>query len=615
MLDVLLDSAARRRNAVRVRHARRARMPRGLCRGATVLAVSVLAAVQIAASDPGVASANPFVEQAELLGHGESFGGGGNVGDHAVALSADGSTALVGAAGGSSFVSGYALIFTRSGSTWAHPTSLAPETEPGEDFGVSVALSANGSAALVGDLYGRVYAFTRENAVWHSTRIESPPETACPERFGQAVAISEDGNTAIIGDPFGCPESGGSAFDGSAWIYTRSGNTWTLQAGPLHGEDTVNPFGNEDDFASTVALSGDGNTALVGADGEDGGLVSKAGGAWVFKRSGSTWSQDGPRINPPGGDEARQFGRSVALSGDGSRALIGGYAENGEGGGAWIFDRGPTGWTDQARLASGENDPLNRVFGWTVALSRSGNTALIGGPEAQPESAGKAWAFRCAANDWIREPIQPPVSAKEGHFGYSAALAGDGATALLGADGVPGESPGGGAAFVFSGPPDSPGGCAGNVTPTGTAPGGPPTGTLTTPIVKSLRQTHKTWREGRATARLARRHSSIPVGTTFEFSLNEPAHLRFRFAQQVTGHILHDRCMQSPRHDRLRRCRLAVSRGLLKLTAAAGLRRLRFDGRITTHHLLPPGPYTLTLTAETAGKKSAPRYLSFKIAA
>ena len=62
-----------------------------------------------------------------------------------------------------------------------------------------------------------------------------------------------------------------------------------------------------------MALSGDGNTAIVGADAEDGGLGSALGAAWVYKRSGSTWSQDGPKLDPPGVQPGANFGRSVAL--------------------------------------------------------------------------------------------------------------------------------------------------------------------------------------------------------------------------------------------------------------------------------------------------------------
>jgi hypothetical protein len=120
-------------------------------RCAHVLAVAALVAVEIGLLGPSAASADPFGEQAELLGHGGGFGGSG---DHSVALSADGNTALVGALDGKSGEPPSALIFTRSGSTWSQPVSLVPEGDepPEEGFGASVALSADGSTALGGSM-------------------------------------------------------------------------------------------------------------------------------------------------------------------------------------------------------------------------------------------------------------------------------------------------------------------------------------------------------------------------------------------------------------------------------------------------------------------------------
>jgi FG-GAP repeat len=583
-----------------------------------VLAGALLTAIPIFVSEPAAAVADPLVEQTELIGHGAGFGGSGNIGGHSVALSADGDTALVGAPAGSSEEPSYAQIYTRSGAAWSQPTTLVPVIEsvervPQDGFGAGVALSANGSTAIVGDTYDGAYAFTKEGSAWRSTALEptGEAEAECSGRFGEAVAVSEDGNTAIVGSPYGCPED----FDGSAWIYSRSGSTWSLQAGPLHGEEKIDPFGNSDRFGSSVALSGDGNTALVAAPGED----AAVGAAWVYKRSGSTWSQDGPKLNPPGEGADANFGRSVALSGDGSLALIGVSGENNEGSGAWIFGRGSAGWAPQTRLSSGEDIAVNGSIGWTVALSRSGNTALIGGPETSPEEAGKAWVFKCAPTGWVREAVQPPVSVPYGNFGYSVALSGDGATALIGANGVPGQPHPTGAAFVFTGSPDPSGFCATNGIPTANAGGGGSHGggkATGAPVVESLQQTHRTWREGRALASLARRHSRTAVGTTFEFSLNEPSRVRFSFTQPSAGHVVHGRCTRSPSHARHpRRCRLAVSRGVLTLSAGAGARRLRFDGRISKRDRLPTGDYTLTLTAEAAGMRSASRHLSFRIVA
>ena len=75
---------------------------------------------------------------------------------------------------------------------------------------------------------------------------------------------------------------------GTALIFTRAGSAWIQQGGALTGTGEVG--GGE--FGSGVALSGDGNTALVGGRGDDG----EVGAAWVFRRSGATWTQDGEKL-------------------------------------------------------------------------------------------------------------------------------------------------------------------------------------------------------------------------------------------------------------------------------------------------------------------------------
>jgi hypothetical protein len=83
-------------------------------------------------------------------------------------------------------------------------------------------------------------------------------------------------------------------------------------------------------FGISVALSSDGNTALIGANKDGFG-----GAAWVFTRSGSTWTQQGTKLTPLDGGFGDQFGSSVALSSDGNTALIGGPVDNSNAGAAW----------------------------------------------------------------------------------------------------------------------------------------------------------------------------------------------------------------------------------------------------------------------------------------
>ena len=103
-------------------------------------------------------------------------------------------------------------------------------------------------------------------------------------------------------------------------MFTRSGSTWTQQGGKLVGTGHAGEgeFGHigEGEFGVSVALSADGDTALIGAPGR---TTAAQGAAWVFTRSGSTWTQQGAKLTGAGESRNRpQFGDSVALSADGN---------------------------------------------------------------------------------------------------------------------------------------------------------------------------------------------------------------------------------------------------------------------------------------------------------
>src|SRR5438067_1524192 len=125
-----------------------------------------------------------------------------------------------------------------------------------------------------------------------------------------------------------------------------------------------------------VALSANGNTALVGGPGDYG----ETGAAWIFTRSGSTWTQQGAKLTGSGETGEGRFGASVALSSDGNTALIGGPSDNNGDGAAWAFTRVGETWTQQGAKLTGKGEVGASAFGSSVALSSTGNTALIGGP-------------------------------------------------------------------------------------------------------------------------------------------------------------------------------------------------------------------------------------------
>jgi hypothetical protein len=347
-----------------------------------------------------VRSGSGWAEQGALLkGVGEvGQGGFGN----AVALSANGNTALVGGEydnfDDTMLTGGAVWVFVRSGSKWAQQGPKLT-VDDGQDFGSSVALSADGNTAVIGERnYGNSGEFGGEGAAWVFVRSGS---TWVPEGgrislnagaamdpggswdFGAAVALSAGGGTILIGSPYegdvgGAFDSNGDGGIGAAYVFTRAGSQWRDQSGSLFGnEASVSPSYSYDqpDFGASVALSADGNTALIGGNSDNSG----AGAVWTFTRSGAKWAQQGPKLVVPG---AHNLGSTVALSADGTTALVGG---NGRGGTAeaWLFTRSGAVWAQQGAgltLAGPGAVPAS------VALSSRGAAAVVGGN-------GRAWAF------------------------------------------------------------------------------------------------------------------------------------------------------------------------------------------------------------------------------
>ena len=212
-------------------------------------------------------------------------------------------------------------------------------------------------------------------------------------------------------------------------MFTRSGSTWTQQGPKLVGSETVG--GN---FGSGVALSGNGNTALVGGwlDNEH------AGAAWVFTRSGSTWRQQGPKLTDGSIVTKRGmgFGFSVALSASGDTALVGGPGDFGYAdpdGQAWVFTRRGSTWRQPGvnLVGNGETSGGDAV-GASVALSATGNLALVGAPGNTP--SGAAWTFTRSGSTWRQQgpKLSGSGKASEGEqFGNTVALSASGRTALI----------------------------------------------------------------------------------------------------------------------------------------------------------------------------------------
>ncbi len=343
------------------------------------------------------------------------------------ALSSDGNLALVGASNDNTGT-GAVWVFSRSGTTWTQQgNKLVGSGAIGSSHqGVSTALSADGSTALIGGAFdntnvGAAWVFTRTGGLWtqQGSKLVGTGNSGAP-RQGWAVALSADGNTAIVGgwaDNY--PQ-------GAAWVFTRSGTTWTQQGNKLVGTGGI---GAQQGYS--VALSDDGNTAIVGGYQDN----SSVGAVWIFVRSGGVWTQQGTKLVGSGAIGTPHQGSSVALSSDGNTALVGGYYDSSGVGATWVYTRSAGIWTQQGHKLVGAGAVGNAYRGKSVSLSGDGNVAVIGG-YADNNSVGALWVFVRSNGVWSQcgNKLLVPEATSPAGLGYSVSLSRDGSTVIAGAD-------------------------------------------------------------------------------------------------------------------------------------------------------------------------------------
>lgn len=308
--------------------------------------------------------------------------------------------------------------------------------------GWSSAMSADGNTAIVGAPFddaggGAAWIYTRTGNTWsqQGVKLVGNDSSGIPYQ-GWSVALSADGNTALVGGPYDSNEIG------AAWVFTRSGNTWSQQGNKLVG--TGNVVGSVYQGFS-VALSADGNTALLGGPYDN----SFTGALWIFKRTGTTWAQQGAKLTASDIVGFASLGSSVSLSADGLTAVAGGFYDNSNIGATWVFISNGTTWSQQGAKLVGTGTTGSTVFqGYSVAVSANGNTAIVGGLNDN-NGAGAAWVFTRSGSTWSQQGSKIIASGGVGsaiNLGNSVALSADGNTALISANYDDGNE---GAVWVF----------------------------------------------------------------------------------------------------------------------------------------------------------------------
>ena len=371
---------------------------------------------------------------------------------HHIALSQDGNTMVVsshfeasdakGVNGNQNDKSipqaGAVYVFTRTGTTWTQQAylkasntgekSTPDHADEGDQFGFSVALSADGNNIAVGAISedskatgingdqndnsqqssGAVYVFTRSGTTWAQQAYVKPSNTWAAMLFGYAVGLSADGNTLAVSaydERGGAREINGEQDRkrpgaGALYVFARTGTEWK-QTDYLKAHNAE----NGDSLGYDMAISQDGNTIAGGAGDEDcltGGINppgcdndyktdTSTGAAYIFFRKDGKWTEQSfIKASHPGKED--WFGSRLILSGDGNTLAVGAQLENGnskglngnekdqsaeDSGALYLFTRTGDTWVQKAYM-KGSNTEAYDEFGGSMALSKDGKVLAVG---------------------------------------------------------------------------------------------------------------------------------------------------------------------------------------------------------------------------------------------
>jgi hypothetical protein len=357
-------------------------------------------------------------------------------------LAVSGDTAVVGAYAEDTddgANAGAAYVFVRSGSAWTLQQKLRPQPAgPVRQFGVAVAVS--GDTIVVGDDADQAYVFVRSGTTWTQQQQLSASEGAPGDEFGGAVAVS--GDTAVIGAHASHPPDGA----GAAYVFVRSGTTWTEQQ-----KLTASDAAAADHFGLSLSLSGD--TVAISAYADDTPRGFDAGSAYVFVRSGTVWTQQ-QKLTAQDGGADDWFGVDVSVSAD--TVVVGAPRDDRIGaadvGSAYVFVRSGTTWSQQQKLESMDG-AADDFLGWSVAVN--GNTAAVGAIRDDSPPAGldvgSAYVFARTGTLWTeQQKLLSPDESPFARVGWAVSASGD--TVLVGASGVDTGAEDAGSVYVFRKP-------------------------------------------------------------------------------------------------------------------------------------------------------------------
>ncbi|XOV68573.1 MAG: T9SS type A sorting domain-containing protein [Fluviicola sp.] len=298
---------------------------------------------------------------------------------HAVALSDDGTVLAIGAPGVSSVnlgvgTIGRAKIFEWNSSNWVQMGATIEYETVFRQFGSAVALSEDGNRLSVGAAWagqGEVLNYEWDNTDWVQvgTKISGPPPGGT--MAGSSIVLSPDGLIVTFGAPRNDGASGNNG-SGAVRTYEWDGNDW-IQSVDLIPGDSI-----EDQFGLSISMSYATDTLIIVGAHKNDDNGANTGIATVYKRQGSSWVQHGSSLY---GENANDwYGYSVAISGDGTRIIVGGKKHNANGLGSGhgkIYEWLNNDWQLVGEI---EGDAPSDECGSAVAMNYNGRIAAIGAP-------------------------------------------------------------------------------------------------------------------------------------------------------------------------------------------------------------------------------------------
>lgn len=326
------------------------------------------------------------------VSNGDKFGS-------AIALSSDGKYALVGSLGYDT-ERGRVHFFKYENNLWRPLSAFGQKNAQDYDiFGISIAMSADATMALIGASnknkgQGVVYYFTREPGttqwVEQSLFKASSPLSSDRDQFGISIAMSADAKKALVSATH---QNFYGKNRGLVYSFMRIDKTWT-QDGIM---PAPSPHSDNDEFGASLALSANGKYALVGAE-KSSHFGNKRGIVYSFACSDNTWIQKSFFAPTSMYSDEDRFGNSIGLSADGTKAVIGAY-EHGFGVGkyrglAYSFTRTGDTWSQQSVFfASDPKSEDGDEFAVSMALSAAGDVALVGAHFQGGHERGRVYTF------------------------------------------------------------------------------------------------------------------------------------------------------------------------------------------------------------------------------